>query len=127
MMGTAHLMLEQQSMAESQFAKAVDLAGDELDDVLYHIGTSWLPAGNIEMAIRYFEQSFSVNPENEMLLNDLGYFYDQLGFAEKAFIITTSILTLILLIRPYGSTWALPTTGICSLKKPWKLTISRWR
>lgn len=36
------------------------------------------------MAILYFERSFRVDPENEMVLNDLGYFYDQLGYPEKS-------------------------------------------
>lgn len=84
MQGTSHLLEGSREKAESSFRKAVAFAGEEVADILYHIGTSWISVGNLEMAILYFERSFRVDPENEMVLNDLGYFYDQLGYPEKS-------------------------------------------
>lgn len=84
MRGTALLMLDDALTAEESFRKAIQLAGDDLDEIYYHIGSAYVPAGNLESAIRYFEKSFRENPENEPLLNDLGYFNDQLGFPAKS-------------------------------------------
>jgi len=84
MKGTSFLMLNEPQKAESSFKKAIRLAGDDLDDILYHIGSSYVPYGDIETAVKYFEQSYKENPQNESVLNDLGYFCDQLGFSAKS-------------------------------------------
>ena len=84
MKGMALLMLDHTPAAERSFRNAIRLAGDDLDDIYYHIGSTYVSAGNIESAILYFEKSFVENPENESLLNDLGYFNDQLGYPEKS-------------------------------------------
>ncbi len=84
MSGTSYLMLDDLQKAGESFGKAIQLAGEDLDDIYYHIGSAYVSAGNLEYALRYFEKSFRENPENELLLNDLGYFNDQLGFSDKS-------------------------------------------
>ena len=83
--GTAHLLLEEENEAREAFDYAVELTGEmDADDVLYHIGSSYINYGDQVTAVSYFEKAFSINPENEMVLYDLGYFYDQMGLPEKS-------------------------------------------
>lgn len=84
MKGSAWLVLEQESEAEKSFRKALKHAGFEKDDILYHIGASYVHAGEIKKAIEYFERSLKLNPENEMALYDLGFFSDQEGDYQKS-------------------------------------------
>lgn len=84
LMGNCYLMEENGPAASESFKKAIRNAGEELDDVLYQVGSSYVSAGEIQEAVNYFERSFEENPENDYVLNDLGYFYDQLGFPEKS-------------------------------------------
>ncbi len=82
--GTSFLMMNQLSEAETSFKTAIRKAGSDLSEILYQIGTSYIPYGDIHAAVRYFERSYRQNSENEQVLNDLGYFSDQLGFPEKS-------------------------------------------
>lgn len=84
MKGSAWLMLGEEQEAERAFRKAIKFAGIEEDDILYHVGSSYVQAGEIKKAIEYFEQSLALNPENEMALYDLGFFSDQEGEYQKS-------------------------------------------
>jgi tetratricopeptide (TPR) repeat protein len=84
MKGSAWLMIGEDREAERAFKKAIQHAGIETDDILYHIGASYVQAGEIKKAIEYFEQSLSVNPGNEMALYDLGFFSDQENDYQKS-------------------------------------------
>lgn len=84
MKGSAWLVIGNEKEAEKSFKKALKNAGQEKDDILYHIGTSYVQAGDIEKAVIYFEKSLKVNPENELALYDLGFFSDQEGYYQKS-------------------------------------------
>lgn len=84
MKGSAWLMIGEDREAERAFKKAIQHAGTEKDDILYHIGASYVQAGEIKKAIEYFEQSLLVNPGNEMALYDLGFFSDQESDYQKS-------------------------------------------
>jgi tetratricopeptide (TPR) repeat protein len=84
MKGSAWLMLGNEYEAEKAFGKAIKHSGSEKDDILYHIGSAYIQASEIKMAINYFEQALQLNPENEMALYDLGFFSDQEGEYEKS-------------------------------------------
>src|SRR5690554_1157732 len=84
MKGSAWLMTGEDREAKKAFKKAIRHAGIEKDDILYHIGSSYVQAGENKTAIEYFEQSLLLNPENEMALYDLGFFSDQEGEYQKS-------------------------------------------
>ncbi|NCB08792.1 MAG: tetratricopeptide repeat protein, partial [Bacteroidia bacterium] len=82
--GSAWLVKGEDVKARTAFRKAIKYAGNEVDDVLYHIGSAYVHAGDISSAIVYFEKAVIANPENEMALYDLGFFCDQTGDYEKS-------------------------------------------
>ena len=84
LLGNCYLMEENEKSAEVCFKKAIHLAGEELDDILYNVGSSYISFGDIQKAVGFFERSFAENPDNEYVLNDLGYFSDQMGFPERS-------------------------------------------
>ncbi len=84
MKGSAWLIMGNEKEAENSFRKALKNADAEKDDILYHIGSSYVQAGEIDKAISYFEKSLKINPENELALYDLGFFSDQEGHYQKS-------------------------------------------
>ena len=82
--GAALLILEEEEEAADNFEKAIQLAGQDADDILYHIGSSFISYGDQRRAVGYLERAFQHNPDNEMVLYDLGYFHDQLGSPENS-------------------------------------------
>lgn len=82
--GSAWLILGDEIKAEISFRKAIKQAEDELDDILYHIGSAYVHANDIEKAVDYFEKAVLLNPKNEMALYELGFFCDQLGDFDKS-------------------------------------------
>lgn len=84
MKGSAWLVMGEEDAAEKSFREALKYAGTEKDDILYHIGASYVQSGEIKTAIGYFERSLKLNPENEMALYDLGFFSDQEGEYQKS-------------------------------------------
>lgn len=82
--GSARMIMGNEAEALNSFKKAIKFAGAELDEILYHIGSSYLQIGEIQKAIRYFEKAVRANPNNDMALYDLGFFYDQEGNFKKS-------------------------------------------
>lgn len=75
--GSARMIMGNEPEALTSFRKAIKYAGSELDEILYHIGTSYVQVGEIRKAIYYFEKTVKANPFNDMALYDLGFFHDQ--------------------------------------------------
>lgn len=75
--GSASISMGKEAEALASFKKAIQFAGSELDDILYHIGASYVQVGNIKKALYYFEKTVKANPFNDLALYDLGFFYDQ--------------------------------------------------
>jgi tetratricopeptide (TPR) repeat protein len=84
MKGSAWLVIGDDKEAEKSFEKAIKYSGSDQDDILYHIGASYVQTGEVEKAVGFFEQSLSINPENELALYDLGFFSDQEGEYQKS-------------------------------------------
>ncbi len=82
--GSARMIMGNEPEALLSFNKAIKFAGNDSDEILYHIGTSYVQVGEISKAIHYFEQTIKANPENEMALYDLGFFCDQTGKYKKS-------------------------------------------
>jgi tetratricopeptide (TPR) repeat protein len=103
LLGNCYLMENEPDLAAKHFGNAIKVAGDEKAEILYQVGSSYIPYGNIAKAVGFFERSFAENPENEFLLNDLGFFCDQLGSPDKSI---------------YYYNLYLAITGVRCLKKP---------
>ena len=82
--GSALMVMGNEPEALLSFKKAIKYAGSEIDDILYNISSSYIQVGEISKAIYYLEQTIRANPKNEMALNDLGFFCDQLGMHKKS-------------------------------------------
>ncbi len=75
--GSALTVLGKEKEGMQAFKKAIILAGPDLDEVYYQIGSTYIQTGKITKALYYFEKTFRINPDHDMALYDLGYFYDQ--------------------------------------------------
>ncbi|MDX1286044.1 MAG: tetratricopeptide repeat protein, partial [Draconibacterium sp.] len=82
--GSAWLVTGNEEEARNSFKNALKYAGGEADEILYHIGMSYVQVGELRKAVYYLEQSVKVNPKYEMALYDLAFFYDQLGDYNKS-------------------------------------------
>lgn len=82
--GSARMVMGDETTALRSFQKAIKLAGNEVDEILYQIATTYVQISNLNKALYYFEKSHEANPGNEMVLYDLGFFCDQLGKYDKS-------------------------------------------
>jgi tetratricopeptide (TPR) repeat protein len=82
--GSAWLIMGEDRAAEKSFGKALQMAGSEEDDILYHIGAAYVQAGEVKKAIGYFEKALQKNPTNETALYELGFFSDMRGDYQKS-------------------------------------------
>jgi tetratricopeptide (TPR) repeat protein len=82
--GNAWLAMDRRTDALKAFGNAIKYAGSEIDNILYHIGLSFIQSGDSPRAIHYFERVLRINPEDEMTLCELGFIYDQIGNFSKS-------------------------------------------
>lgn len=75
--GSARLVMGSEHDAIISFRTAINLAGSELDEILYHIASSYVQIGEIKKAIYYLEKAVKVNPKYDLAYYDLGFFHDQ--------------------------------------------------
>jgi tetratricopeptide (TPR) repeat protein len=75
--GGALNLLGDVGKAIEAFEHALKLPVDDLDETLYNIGISFGQAGETHLAIKYLEKAANANPKNEIVLYELGYYYDK--------------------------------------------------
>ncbi len=75
--GGALNFLGDSEKAVEAFEKAISLPLDEPDETLYNIGISFGQAGETILAIKYLEKAHHINPQNEIVLYELGYYCDK--------------------------------------------------
>ena len=63
--------------AVKAYELALKMPIDELDETLYNIGISFGQSGETLLAIKYLEKAHKANPSNEIVLYELGYYYDK--------------------------------------------------
>ena len=82
--GSARMVMGNEPEALVSFKKAIKFAGSEIDEILYSISSAYIQVGEISKAIYYLEKTIRANPKNEIALNDLGFFCDQMGMYKKS-------------------------------------------
>ncbi len=82
--GSARLIMGYEHDALFSFRKAIKFAGSELDEILYHISSSYVQIGELKKAIYYLEKAVDINPQNELAFYDLGFFHDQENRLDKS-------------------------------------------
>ncbi|MDA3820503.1 MAG: tetratricopeptide repeat protein [Candidatus Delongbacteria bacterium] len=83
--GMIHVMNKKFKAAKKMFEKAVDMAGDELEDMYYTIATTLETATQYKSAIAYFKAAYKLSGGAEPeLLYDLAYCYEKSGNYEKS-------------------------------------------
>jgi tetratricopeptide (TPR) repeat protein len=75
--GGAFNLLGDVGKAVEAFEMALTMPIDEADETLYNIGISFGQAGETALAIKYLEKAFKDNPQNEIVLYELGYYCDK--------------------------------------------------
>ena len=75
--GGAFNLLGDIGKAVEAFEMALTMPIDEPDETLYNIGVSFGQAGETALAIKYLEKAFKENPQNEIVLYELGYYCDK--------------------------------------------------
>lgn len=78
--GMIHVMNKKFTAGKKMFEKAVDMAGDELEDMYYTIATTLETAAQYKSAINYFKAAYKLTGDTEPeLLYDLAYCYEKAG------------------------------------------------
>ncbi len=75
--GSALIMLGQVSEAIEAYEQSVRYNFEDTDDLLYNISVTLGQAGETDRAIDFLERAYEINPENELVLYELGYYYDK--------------------------------------------------
>ncbi len=75
--GGALNLLGDVGKAVEAFEMALTMPIDEPDETLYNIGISFGQAGETALAIKYLEKAYNDNPQNEIVLYELGYYCDK--------------------------------------------------
>lgn len=75
--GAAYNLKGEINKAVNAFEHALKMPLDELDETLYNIGISFGQAGDTFLAVKYLEKAHQHNPQNEIVLYELGYYYDR--------------------------------------------------
>lgn len=75
--GATMVLMGEIEKAVEAFDKALAMPLDDLDETLYNIGISLGQAGETKLAITYLEKAREINPGNEIVLYELGYYYDR--------------------------------------------------
>ncbi|MGC9331514.1 MAG: tetratricopeptide repeat protein [Bacteroidales bacterium] len=83
--GMIHVINKKFTAAETMFKKAVDMAGDELEDMYYTIATTLETAAQYKSAISYFQAAYKLSGGSDPeLLYDLAYCYEKAGDYKKS-------------------------------------------
>jgi tetratricopeptide (TPR) repeat protein len=82
--GATYNLLGDIGKAVDAFEQALRMPIDEIDETLYNIGISFGQAGETYLAIKYLEKAKEENPKNEIVLYELGYYYDRDAQFEKS-------------------------------------------
>ncbi len=76
--GTALNVLGKKELAHVAFDKAIQLAYEDKDEIIYSIALSYLNTRCYNFALRYLKLSLEVNPSNLMVLQELALVYEKL-------------------------------------------------
>jgi tetratricopeptide (TPR) repeat protein len=79
MLGTCHNMKGEYHKANEYFKKAELYAVEDLDELLYNIGISFIQTGAYDEALAYLKKALNENPEHEPVLYDIAYCYEKVG------------------------------------------------
>jgi len=82
--GSAWLVMGEMENAKNAFRNAIKYAGNDIDEIYYHIGSAYVQSAEVRIAIEYFEKAVQQNPKNEVALYELGFFCDQIGEFDKS-------------------------------------------
>jgi len=92
--GSALIMLGFVQEAIAAYEHSIRYSFEETDDLLYNISVTLGQAGETEKAIDFLERAFRINPQNELILYELGYYYDKKQDFEKSILYYNKYLDL---------------------------------
>lgn len=75
--GSALIMLGFVPEAIEAYEQSIACNYEDSDDMLYNISVTLAQAEETDKAIEFLEQAYRINPENELVLYELGYCYDK--------------------------------------------------
>ncbi len=82
--GLAYNMLDRQDLATPAFEKAIQLASDNRNEVVYTIAQSYLQLNNLSKAIKYLKLAYELEPDNILYLYELALCYERGGEFHKS-------------------------------------------
>ena len=82
--GTSLNLLGKKEDAHQAFDRAIQLAYDGKDEVIYSIALSYLNTRRYNLAIRYLKLSLEVNPSNLMVVHELALVYEKLDMVDES-------------------------------------------
>ncbi|MGD9929280.1 MAG: tetratricopeptide repeat protein [Mangrovibacterium sp.] len=82
--GSALILVGMVEEAIAAFEQSILHNYEEMDDLLYNIAVTLGQAGETEKAISFLERAYDTNPQNELVLYELGYYYDRIQDYERS-------------------------------------------
>ena len=82
--GTALNILGKKEEAHRAFDRAIQLAYDNKDEIVFKIGFSYLNTRRYNLAIKYFSLAHEINPRNIAVINELALVYERVEKLEKS-------------------------------------------
>lgn len=82
--GAALNILGKKEEATAAFDKAIQLAYDSKDDVIFNIAYSYLNTRRYNLAIKYLLLAYEVNPKNLMVIQELALAYERQDKLDKS-------------------------------------------
>ncbi len=93
--GMIHVINKKFTEAEKMFVKAIEMGGDELEDMYYTIAATFETASQYKVAIKYFKAAYKLSGLSEPeLLYDVAYCYEKAGNKEKSTVYYQKYLNL---------------------------------
>lgn len=83
-LGSALNLLGKKEEAQSAFDKAIKLATDDKDELIYNIAYSYINTRRYKLAVKYLELALKVNESNTTVLHELALVYERLDDLKKS-------------------------------------------
>ena len=82
--GTALNFLGRKEEAHQSFDRAISLAIDNKDDVIFSIGCSYLNTRRYKLAIKYLKLAHEINPLNLAVIHEIALFFEKTDAPDKS-------------------------------------------
>ena len=84
MKGNANCLMNNIKRAVREFDRALHVSYDNREETLYRIGMAFQQVNHYKLSIKYLEEAYSLDPENDSVIYELAYGYEKINEIEKS-------------------------------------------